>query len=40
MTKGAANQSWLNTIPSGHTYVRLNPTLGAGVISDEERGSI
>ena len=37
MTKGEANQSWLNTRPSGHTQVKLNPTLGAGVISDEEQ---
>ena len=33
MTKGVANQSWLNTWPSGQTYVRLKPTSGAAVMS-------
>ena len=31
--KGTANQSWLNTFPSTHMKVTLNPTGGAGVKS-------
>ena len=35
MTKGVANQSCSNTFPSGQINVRLKPTFGAGVRSEE-----
>ena len=39
MTKGVANQSLLNTWPSGQMKVRLKPTGGAAVRSGQ-RGSV